>query len=461
MPHASAVDIRKGLGHPVVDADAHVIETPFVYHDYLKEVGGVEIADRIINGGAAAHRTLFWAVPSGKHTIDRATVMLPRLYRERLESAGIDFAIVYTTLGIGTLMNPVDELRRVTARALNMMYADMFRDVQDRLTPAAVIPTFTPAEAIAELEFAVNTLGFKAAAISAEARRPIPGATRNPAPAVPYYVDSLTIDSPHDFDPFWAKCVELKIAPSAHSGAQGAARHCSPTNYVYNRLGDFGVAGEHLCRSLFLGGVTRRFPQLKFAFLEGGVGYAIQLYNALFEIWEKRNVDNLLAEMDPAKLDIELMAAMYRKYGDARFSEERYRAQPHIRQSRLDENRATLDDFAACGITSKQDIYDMFVPRFYFGCEADDRVNAMAFNTKLNHFGAKLNAIFSSDIGHWDVVDMTGVLPEAWELVEEDLMSAEDFRRFVFSNTVEMHTALNPDFFKGTAVESDVARHLA
>ena len=59
---------------------------------------------------------------------------------------------------------------------------------------------------------------------------------------------------------------------------------------------------------------------------------------------------------------------------------------------------------------------------FYFGCEADDRMNAVAFG-KVNPFGARINAIFSSDVGHFDVPDMRMVLPEAYELVEDGLIT--------------------------------------
>jgi hypothetical protein len=52
---------------------------------------------------------------------------------------------------------------------------------------------------------------------------------------------------------------------------------------------------------------------------------------------------------------------------------------------------------------------------FFFGCEPDDRMNAVAFS-KLNPFGARINAIFSSDVGQFDIPDMRMVLPEAWEL---------------------------------------------
>jgi hypothetical protein len=70
------------------------------------------------------------------------------------------------------------------------------------------------------------------------------------------------------------------------------------------------------------------------------------------------------------------------------------------------------------------------VTPFYFGCEADDPSNVWAFNTRANPLGARLNAIFSSDIGHFEVPDMTEVVPEAYEMVEDGLATAADFRDF-------------------------------
>ena len=53
------------------------------------------------------------------------------------------------------------------------------------------------------------------------------------------------------------------------------------------------------------------------------------------------------------------------------------------------------------------------------------------------------------------------MLEEAWELVEHGLITEDDFREFVFANPARLHTALNPDFFKGTVVEDAVAKELA
>jgi hypothetical protein len=115
-----------------------------------------------------------------------------------------------------------------------------------------------------------------------------------------------------------------------------------------------------------------------------------------------------------------------------------------------------LDDFAACKFTCKQDWIDLYVTPYYFGCEADDRMNATAF-LKLNPFGAQLNAIYSSDIGHFDVIDMREPLAEAYELVEDGVLTDDNFRDFVFTNAVKLWGTQNPDFFKGTVVEKEAA----
>lgn len=60
-----------------------------------------------------------------------------------------------------------------------------------------------------------------------------------------------------------------------------------------------------------------------------------------------------------------------------------------------------------------------------------------------------------------DVPDMTEVLPEASELVEHGLLTDDDFRDFMFANTVRFWGEVNPDFFEGTVVESQAAEVLA
>ena len=37
-------------------------------------------------------------------------------------------------------------------------------------------------------------------------------------------------------------------------------------------------------------------------------------------------------------------------------------------------------------------------------------------------------------------------------------MTDDDFRSFIFKNVAELHVQMNPDFFKGTAVEAAVQK---
>jgi hypothetical protein len=55
---------------------------------------------------------------------------------------------------------------------------------------------------------------------------------------------------------------------------------------------------------------------------------------------------------------------------------------------------------------------------------------------------------------------MADVLTEAHELVDEGLLSEEDFRDFVFGNPVRLWAGANPDFFKGTVIEKQAAEYL-
>ncbi len=171
-------EVRAKLDYPIIDADAHIVECNFALMDCLEQVGGKALAARAAaasqNAGAhgASVKGFWWGLSSGEHTSDRALAMLPRYFRSRMDELGIDFAHCYTTLGLAHVYIVDDELRQATCRALNVMYADMFRDVGDRLRPVAVIPTYTPEEAIRELDYAVNELGFKAVMIGTELRGP-------------------------------------------------------------------------------------------------------------------------------------------------------------------------------------------------------------------------------------------------------------------------------------------------
>ena len=397
----------------------------------------------------------WWGFPA-RNARDRATAMLPRLLHERMQEIGLDFAVAYPTLALFFAAIRDHELQLAAYRAYNAMAAELFSGVGDRLIPAACIPMDTPAEAIDELEFATN-LGLRAMMMTSLMRRPIKAAQRDgDGDRYATWPEALGLESEYDYDPVWAKCLALRVSPTFHSASQGLGTRVSYSNFVYNHIGHFAAAGEAVCKSIFLGGVTRRFPSLKFAFLEGGVGWACMLYSDLISHWKKRNLA-ALDNTNPAKLDVGAVTESFRRYATPSLSR-------HIDQ--LDSLRHLLgdvepvDDFARCDISRAEDIPKLFVDNFYFGCEADDPVNGWAFNSRINPYGVKLHAIMGSDIGHFDVVDMTEVLAEAYELVERRQLDEDDFREFVFGNAVRLWAGASPDFFRGTAIEKQAADYL-
>jgi predicted TIM-barrel fold metal-dependent hydrolase len=475
--HPAADKIRSGLNHPVIDGDGHWVEYDPAFAERLRKVGGDAAAEGFLAAMAPTRTALnmtveerrrrrlampgFWTRQTS-NTLDRATAMMPRMLYDRLDEFGTDFGIIYPTAGLRFPRIADDRARRAVIRGYNVVTSDMFSKLSDRMTPAAIIPMHHPEEAIEELEFVTKQLGMKVAMFGSAFPRPVEAVTGTDPDtkrlAVGYEV--FGIDSQYDYDPVWQKCLDVKIAPTFHSTGSNQALRNSPTNFTYNHIGHFADAGHAAAKGLFLGGVTRRFPGLRFAFLEGGVGWGAQLFGDLIEHWERRNI-RALENMKPEKLDRDLLMNLVRKYGYDDIAE-----QLNARDGWPDPDmHATggleeLDDFAKCEITQKTDWIDLYAKPYYFGCEADDPSTAIAFGD-TNKFKAKLNALYSSDIGHFDVIDMREPLQEAFELVEDGVVNLDDFEAFTFSNVVRLMGTQNPNFFDGTLVAGEARAVLA
>ena len=464
LPSDKVTQIRERIGHPIIDSDGHLIEYLPLVRDFIAEEAGEDVArgyDRSVKSALARaanpsperrrqlgiHAVGVWGIPT-RNTLDRATVMLPELQYRRLDELGIDYAVLYPTYGLSVTAIPNDELRGALARAVNRYYAEVYADYRDRLEPVAAIPTFTPEEAITELDHAVGELGLKTVMFGGTIPRPYDDGATAPG----RWIDTLGHDSCFDYDPVWRRCEELGVAPTFHSGGQGWGTRMSTTNNSYNQVGNFAAADEGTCRSLVFGGVPMRFPRLRFAFQEGGVAWAAALLAGIAAHFEKRNVE-AIQHYNPANLDRDLLTRLFEEYATGGIAERRARlGDGLVMLSDPDEVPRDIDMFAESQLTGVNDLFDIFTNRFFFGCEADDPMNVLAFSSTLNPGGITLPAVFASDVGHWDVPDMREVVPEAWELVEDGHIDEEQFRAFVFDNPVRLWTAMNPDFFAGTVV---------
>jgi predicted TIM-barrel fold metal-dependent hydrolase len=465
--------LRAKLDHPVVDGDGHVIESMGTFYRYLAQVGGDDAPERYReelkrrptssrgNRERGDPRGAWWAVTNDAR--DLATVMFPKLLYERMDELGLDFAILYPSLGL-TLHSIQDEkVRRNALRALNTMNHELTAPYQDRMTAVAMIPMHTPEEALEEIEYVSEKLGMKVVVMPAGVGRPIPALERDHPEAFPCaaYFDCYGYESFYDYSPVWESFRKHKLAVTSHGAP---ALHYMPqarrsaSNYMYNHIFGHAYQQIELCLSLVMGGVPKRFPDLNFGFLEGGAGWAADLLHSLEEHYEKRNAEGIQA-FDPAKLDRALLGELFTQYAPETFAFDGERRETE-RSRNGPRDYSQYDEFEASLLEDEEDLVDMFGRQFYFGCEADDMSVYRALDAKGNPMGVRLQPFFSSDIGHWDVPHISEVLLESHQLVDKGLLSDADYRDFVFTYPAGLHLGMNPHFFDGTPVES-AAKELA
>ncbi|MBM4263232.1 MAG: hypothetical protein FJ145_17605 [Deltaproteobacteria bacterium] len=471
-----AVEIHDSLKHPVIDGDGHWMEPIPVFLEYLREVGGAKAVDnirRLWRGRDAWYRAtpeerqhnrirraIWWGITTD--TYDKATALLPKLLNERLPELGIDFALMYPTFGLSVNGMSETELLLPSARAYNMMTADMFAPYTERFAPVAIIPSQTPQQALEELEYAVVQRGYRAIMLRGNQERPIPSAADGiDAKKASWYIDTIALDSPHDYEPVWKRCAELGVAVTQHSGSGRWMDRASINNFVFNHVGHFAESNHAFARAVFLAGLVHRYPNLNFGFMEGGISWACQMCLDMIEHWEKRRREGL---QYPSSTSIADMHKYIEQYGDKRLKDNAEAImgsldvfRPECSIEELSRAEFVTDDFAATGVNSKADIRKVFNQNFFFGCEADDRATMWAFDKRM---GVRLRPVFSSDFTHFDVPSFAEVIPEAYELVEHGCINDEDFKEFIFTNAAALHTRNNPNFFKGTVVEKAVAAEL-
>ena len=153
--HMTPEQVRSKIDHPIVDGEGHWVEYDPVFSDKMRKVGGDLAADGFLKALGVTREALsmsvaerrnkrigqsaFWS-RQAENTLDRATAMMPKLLYDRLDELGLDFVIVYPTAGLRLPRIQDDATRRAVIRAYNIVSADYFSGLGDRLTPAAIWP---------------------------------------------------------------------------------------------------------------------------------------------------------------------------------------------------------------------------------------------------------------------------------------------------------------------------------
>src|SRR6201746_2188587 len=215
--HQSPAKIRESLKHPVIDGDGHWVEYDPVFAEKMRKVGGDKAADGFLAAMGTTKTALnmpveerkrrrvampgFWTRQTG-NTLDRATAMMPRMLYDRLDEFGADFAIVYPTAGLRLPRIKDDATRRAVIHAYNIVSAEYFEKLSDRMTPAAVIPSHHPEEESAELEFTTKQLGSKVGMFGSAFPRQVQSVKPDPeADRFAVWYEVFGVDGQYDYDP--------------------------------------------------------------------------------------------------------------------------------------------------------------------------------------------------------------------------------------------------------------------
>ncbi|MFZ1618335.1 MAG: hypothetical protein WAT41_13375, partial [Flavobacteriales bacterium] len=222
--------------HPIIDVDGHHLEFLPALDQHLKKHMGPVKFSRWITSQKTSQMTLqdrihnrkampgWWTGPPATDLMDRAAAAFPELLVNRLDDLEIDFMILYTSVGLGSLVNPDNEVRIAFCKAINEFYAEHYLSFAERLTPAGLIPMFTPEEAIVEIEHCFK-LGYKVVQLSPGIPRPIPAVHAVDPLLYPtvYWLDTFGVDSEYNYDVVWKKLQDLGLAATFHGHSSIAA----------------------------------------------------------------------------------------------------------------------------------------------------------------------------------------------------------------------------------------------
>ena len=343
----------------------------------------------------------FWFLPT-KNTLDRATAMMPRppLRAPRRPRPRLLRALSHRAAS-ATIAWRRTSCGGRCCRAYNVFTADQFRPYNDRIIPAAIIPMYTPEEAIEELRVRV-------AAARAEGGHDGKPIVAGPIPAlvedIPRRSSSSKSVRPDRhrqrsrLRPGLGEVPASCASPPSTTGRGSILLRNSPSNFCYNHIGHFASAAEAMAKALFLGGVTRRFPELNFAFLEGGVGSGLLLFADLIGHWEERQAGRPREHESCAPRPGRPSSSWREKYASTVV--DAVRRGEGRRQRRRHRKHPELDDYSRCQDHAQGRLPRSLGPSHYFGARPMIRSTRRPSTGERTRSPRSPQRLLQLDIGH-------------------------------------------------------------
>ena len=241
-----------------IDADGHIVEKAAdlrrsLPEPYSKRTGGLLPSDGMdTNMGRAL---------GGMEDND-----IPTRLRD-MDTEGIDVSVLFPTSSFSVNSVIERDYAAAYARAYNDFIADVCKQ-SPRLKGIALVSLQNPAAAVEEAKRAVTKLGLVAVAVATQGMKE--------------HLGSQT------FWPLYEEMQRLNVPLCVHNRREGPAGDSRFDSFIYMHTIGRPVETFIQFAGLIYGGVPERFPKLRIAFLECGVGWVPYWMERMDEEWEKR-----------------------------------------------------------------------------------------------------------------------------------------------------------------------------
>jgi predicted TIM-barrel fold metal-dependent hydrolase len=266
----------------MISADCHVNEPPNLWVERIEEKYRHRLPRIEVDGDGVK-----WSIVEGYHPVKIRDLKMEGEDQERAKVGksdpaerlkdhardGVDAEIIFPNRGLQMWATPDPLFAQAMCRVYNDYVWEVFGAHYDRMRPMACIATGDIPSAIGEIERAAK-MGFRGLSLPC---KPMWG---------PGSSEDLNYNLP-EFDPLWA-CIQENDLPFTFHVSTGkdprAARGNGGAviNYVIHSLAPTAEPIVNLCSS----GVLDRFPKLRFASIEAGIGWVPWMLRAMDEAYE-------------------------------------------------------------------------------------------------------------------------------------------------------------------------------
>jgi predicted TIM-barrel fold metal-dependent hydrolase len=196
-----------------------------------------------------------------------------KIWIDFLDGTGLESTVLYPTAGLAfpSIQDPTWAVS--LARAYNDWFTEKFHKASpNRLRAVALLPTQDMPEAVKELRRAVTELGMVGGVLGANSAEI---GVRKP------------LGHP-DFWPLYEEAERLDVPIAVHGAPSMSLGINFFTHFAETHALEHPIAQMIQLTSMVMGGVFERFPKLRVAFLESGVGWVPFMMDRLdrtYEVW--------------------------------------------------------------------------------------------------------------------------------------------------------------------------------